>query len=169
MVHGGLRYIAQGDIALTRHSALERERLIREARGLVERMGYLFPIRKGQFPGKLLFSILLTFYDTLAGIRTHGWHSADAVRSEGPGIRRNGLKGANYYTDAVTDDARLVLRVLQQACAERAGTELCTGERICCGTVVARSTAWWCRTRSAVNRPIAARQRGDQRHGRLGG
>lgn len=119
MVHGGLRYIAQGDIALTRHSALERERLIREAPGLVERMGYLFPIRKGQFPGKLLFSILLTFYDTLAGIKTHGWHSADAVGQKAPGIRRNGLKGANYYTDAVTDDARLVLRVLQQACAER--------------------------------------------------
>ncbi|MEZ5512177.1 MAG: FAD-dependent oxidoreductase, partial [Gammaproteobacteria bacterium] len=84
MVHGGLRYIAQGDIALTRHSALERERLIREAPGLVERMGYLFPIRKGQFPGKLLFSILLTFYDTLAGIRTHGWHSADAVSQKAP-------------------------------------------------------------------------------------
>lgn len=118
MVHGGLRYIAQGDIALTRHSALERERLIREAPGLVERMGYLFPIRKGQFPGKLLFSILLTFYDTLAGIRTHGWHNADVVSQKAPGIRRNGLKGANYYTDAVTDDARLVLRVLQQASAE---------------------------------------------------
>src|SRR5690606_3272944 len=86
MVHGGLRYIAQGDIALTRHSALARERLIREAPGLVERMGYLCPIRKGQFTGKFLFSILQTFYDTLAGIRTHGWHNADVVSQKAPGI-----------------------------------------------------------------------------------
>ena len=118
MVHGGLRYIAQGDIALTRHSALERERLIREAPGLVERMGYLFPIRKGQFPGKFLFNTLLAFYDTLAGIKTHRWHDAGTVKEHAPGIRGDGLKGAAYYTDAITDDARLVLRVLQQACKE---------------------------------------------------
>lgn len=118
MVHGGLRYIAQGDISLTRHSALERERLIREAPGLVERMGYLFPIRKGQFPGKMTFNTLLALYDKLAGIKTHGWHDADTVLKKVPGVRRDGLKGASYYTDAVTDDARLVLRVLQQACSE---------------------------------------------------
>lgn len=118
MVHGGLRYIAQGDIALTRHSAQERERLIREVPGLVDRMGYLFPIRKGQFPGRMAFGTLLTLYDKLAGIKTHGWHDADVVAQKAPGIRRDGLKGASYYTDAVTDDARLVLRVLQQACAE---------------------------------------------------
>ncbi|HNJ87453.1 MAG TPA: FAD-dependent oxidoreductase, partial [Agitococcus sp.] len=35
MVHGGLRYIAMGDIKLTRHSLVERERLLREAPGLV--------------------------------------------------------------------------------------------------------------------------------------
>lgn len=118
MVHGGLRYIAQGDIALTRHSALERERLIREAPGLVERMAYLFPVRKGQFPGKQSFNLLLTFYDKLAGIKTHGWYPADKLCERVPGIRTDGLKGASHYTDAVTDDARLVLRVLQQAIFE---------------------------------------------------
>lgn len=118
MVHGGLRYIAQGDIALSRHSARERERLIREAPGLVDRMGYLFPIRKGQFPGKMAFSTLLALYDKLAGIKTRGWHDLDNVLRIAPGIRSEDLKGASYYADAVTDDARLVLRVLQQACAE---------------------------------------------------
>lgn len=120
MVHGGLRYIAQGDIALTRHSAQERERLIREAPGLVERMRYLFPVRKGQFPGKLAFNTLLTLYDKLAGIKTHGWYDAATVKGKVPGILQQGLKGANYYTDAITDDSRLVLRVLQQACSEGA-------------------------------------------------
>lgn len=119
MVHGGLRYIAQGDIKLTQHSALERERLIREAPGLVERMGYLFPIRKGQVPGKFLFNTLLAVYDKLAGIKTHGWHESAAVLQRAPGLNPAGLKGASYYTDAVTDDSRLVLRVLQQACTEQ--------------------------------------------------
>ena len=50
MVHGGLRYIAQGDIRLTRHSLLERERLIDELPGLVERATYLFRCEKGYFP-----------------------------------------------------------------------------------------------------------------------
>jgi glycerol-3-phosphate dehydrogenase len=42
MVHGGLRYIAQGDIKLTKHSVQEQERLLREAPGLINRMGYYF-------------------------------------------------------------------------------------------------------------------------------
>ena len=40
MIHGGLRYLAQGDLKLTKHSLIERERLVSEAPGLIERMGY---------------------------------------------------------------------------------------------------------------------------------
>ena len=115
MVHGGLRYIAQGDIALTKHSVQERERLIEEAPGLVERMGYLFTIRKGQIPGKLMFNGLLKIYDSLAGIKTANYYDKKQLLSKVPGINDKNLKGASYYTDAVTDDARLVLRVLQEA------------------------------------------------------
>ena len=46
MVHGGLRYISHGDIRLTSESLRERERLLREAPGLIERMGYYFTLRK---------------------------------------------------------------------------------------------------------------------------
>ncbi|MBT4519170.1 MAG: glycerol-3-phosphate dehydrogenase/oxidase [Halieaceae bacterium] len=115
MVHGGLRYIAQGDIRLTRHSLSERERLIVEAPGLIERMGYYFTLRKGQFPGRFLFSVLLSLYDALAGIRNHRYFNKAAVEKHFPGLNCQGLKGAVYYTDTVTDDARLVLRVLQSA------------------------------------------------------
>mgnify|MGYP002824240701 CR=1 FL=1 len=52
MVHGGLRYIAQGDVRLTRDALRERERLLRDLPGLVERATYLFPLRKGKFPGR---------------------------------------------------------------------------------------------------------------------
>lgn len=115
MVHGGLRYISQGDIALTRHSLQERERLLREAPGLIDRMGYYFTLRKGQFPGRLPFTLLLKLYDRLAGIKNHSYHSNEALAATYAGLDQRGLKGAMYYTDTVTDDARLVLRVLQEA------------------------------------------------------
>ncbi len=115
MVHGGLRYISHGDIRLTRDSLRERERLLREAPGLIERMGYFFTLKKGQFPGRIAFGILLSFYDWLAGIKNHRYFNKGSVQSQFSGIGSNGLKGAMYYTDTVTDDARLVLRVLQDA------------------------------------------------------
>ena len=115
MVHGGLRYISHGDIRLTRDSLRERERLLREAPGLIERMGYYFTLKTGQFPGRIPFGILLTLYDWLAGIKNHRYFNKASVQDYFSGISSDGLKGAMYYTDTVTDDARLVLRVLQDA------------------------------------------------------
>jgi len=115
MVHGGLRYISHGDIKLTRDSLMERERLLREAPGLIERMGYYFTLRKGQFPGRFLFGIVLSLYDALAGIKNHRYFNTPAMQKLFSGIGSKGLKGAMYYTDTVTDDARLVLRILQDA------------------------------------------------------
>jgi len=115
MVHGGLRYLSQGDLKLTRHSVQERERLIEEAPGLVERIGYYFLLRKGQFPGRFVMNFVLTVYDKLAGIKDHRYVDKKTVVQQFPGIRSEGLKGASYYTDTAVDDARLVLRVLQEA------------------------------------------------------
>jgi glycerol-3-phosphate dehydrogenase len=115
MVHGGLRYISHGDIKLTKDSLRERERLLREAPGLIERMGYHFTLRKGQFPGRIPFSILLWLYDHLAGIKDHRFFNKASFARHYKGLNMDGVTGAMYYTDTVTDDARLVLRVLQEA------------------------------------------------------
>ncbi len=120
MVHGGLRYIAQGDFKLTRDALHERERLLLEAPGLVERMGYIFPVRGGQFPGRWSFSALLELYDRFARIRDHRWLKPAELLARVPGLSPQALKGACYYTDAVTDDSRLVLRVLQEAVSDGA-------------------------------------------------
>jgi glycerol-3-phosphate dehydrogenase len=117
MVHGGLRYISHGDIKLTRDSLRERERLLREAPGLVERMGYHFTLRKGVFPGRIPFAMVLWLYDKLAGIKDHRYLSTASFKEHYSGVSTDGLTGAMYYTDTVTDDARLVLRVLQEATA----------------------------------------------------
>lgn len=122
MVHGGLRYIAQGDIKLTWHSLIERERLLTEAPGLVTRMGYWFAHYRHQFPGRILFGILLRVYDMLAGVRDHRFVSRHDFLKRMPGYRAEKLTGASRYTDALVDDARLVLRVLDEARADGAVT-----------------------------------------------
>ena len=115
MVHGGLRYIAQGDIKLTKHSLQERERLLKEAPGLINRMEYYFVIRQWQFPGRFIMGALLSVYDWLAGIKDHKFYGVKETIEKFPTIETANLKGACYYTDTVVDDARLVMRVLQES------------------------------------------------------
>lgn len=118
MVHGGLRYIAQGDIKLTQHSLQERERLLTELPDLVVRMSYIFPIRQGKFPGRIAMQVVLMAYDKLAGIKDHEWLNLDKITKQYPQLNSQRLKGGMRYTDALTDDSRLVVRVLQEACLE---------------------------------------------------
>jgi len=118
MVHGGLRYIAQGEIRLTWHSLTERERLLSEAPGLVDRMRYHFAHFKGVFPGRWPFKVLLMAYDLLARIRDHRYLPKRDFLHRIPGYRQDGLQGASQYTDAVTDDSRLVQRILDEAVAD---------------------------------------------------
>ena len=115
MVHGGLRYIAQGDIKLTKHSLQERERLLEEAPGLINRMGYYFLIKQGQFPGRFIMGALLTVYDWLAGIKDHQFLDFNETVKKFPTLNTDKLKGSYFYTDAVVDDARLVMRVIQDS------------------------------------------------------
>ncbi|WP_320819339.1 glycerol-3-phosphate dehydrogenase/oxidase [Thalassolituus sp.] len=115
MVHGGLRYIAQGDIKTTLHSVRERERLMREAPGLVDQMPYIMPHYKGRFPGPKIFGLLLMVYDFLAGKRYRKFHNATELSKMLPGLATEGLLGGTEFADAVTDDSRLVMRVLHEA------------------------------------------------------
>jgi glycerol-3-phosphate dehydrogenase len=115
MVHGGLRYLAAGNFSLTRHALQERENLIREAPRLVKRLGYYFPLYKNRFPPRFAAGILFWVYDLLAGIRDHRRVSNGKLRQVFQQLDTTRLNGAFYYTDAVTDDARLTLRVLQES------------------------------------------------------
>lgn len=118
MVHGGLRYLAAGDLKLTKHSLLERERLLAEAPGLVDRITFYFSLTKGLFPGRLAMSAILLIYDFIAGISDHSYHNNKALLERFPGLNVQHLKGASAYTDAMVDDSRLVLRVLQESIAD---------------------------------------------------
>ena len=122
MVHGGLRYIAQGDVRTTLHSVKERERLMQEAPGLVDLMPYMMPHYEGRFPGRFAFGMLLKVYDLLARRKYHTFHGAAAIRERYPFINPEGLAGASEFADAVTDDSRLVMRILHEA--RRDGAEV---------------------------------------------
>jgi glycerol-3-phosphate dehydrogenase len=115
MVHGGLRYIAQGDFKLTKHSLEERERLLKEAPGLINRMGYYFIIKQRQFPGRFVMGALLKLYDWLADIKDHKFLNVKETINEFPSLKKDKLKGSCYYTDSVVDDSRLVVRVIQES------------------------------------------------------
>ena len=123
MIHGGLRYLGSGDYKLTRDSLTERERLVVEAPGLVDRTDFYFGMRKGVFPGRWLFTVLLWIYDRIAGVKSSGYCNAEESRQRFDGLGGDDLKGACYYTDGITDDSRLVMRILQES-LDRGGSAL---------------------------------------------
>ena len=123
LVHGGLRYLKSGQWQLTRESVRERQKLLAQAPGLVEPLGFLMPLFDGLRPGRRTMQLGLRLYDRMAGSAVP-WRSRhlDVPQTQlmAPRIRQSGLTGAMHYVDAQTDDARLVWRVLDQAQAEGA-------------------------------------------------
>ncbi|MFX1766256.1 glycerol-3-phosphate dehydrogenase/oxidase [Paraburkholderia sp. A1RI-2L] len=122
MVHGGLRYIEQGNLGLVRHSLLERQRLRRNARHLVQRLPFLFPVmeRDGVFDKRLAkaFESLLWTYDLAGGWREGILHqklTKAEVLSHCPTFNETYLTGGFMYFDARVDDARLTLNIARTA------------------------------------------------------
>lgn len=117
LVHGGLRYLKQGRFLLTRTAVKEREALLREAPGLVERIKFFVPVFSGQRPGKWALETGLTMYDLIAGKKQHRFDDKAAFAGAIAGIRRDGLTGGFSFFDAQSDDTRLVLRLINDAVA----------------------------------------------------
>jgi len=115
LVHGGLRYLKEGDLKTTLHSVRERNRLLREAPGLVEPQSFLFADCPGRKPGRWLMQTGLVVYDLMAGQRGHFHADLATTQALAPDLAPPNLRGALVFQDAKTDDARLVLRVLQEA------------------------------------------------------
>lgn len=115
LVHGGLRYLKEGDIKTTLHSVRERQRLMREAPELIEPQSFLFANCKDRKPGRWLFQLGLIIYDRMAGQRSHYWADLATTHKLAPGLNPANMQGAMVFGDAKTDDARLVWRVLSEA------------------------------------------------------
>lgn len=118
LVHGGLRYLRNGQIRLTYESVRERELLLSQGRGLVSPLGFFMPTyRNDKIPG-WVFGAGLIIYDLLALKWGHQRYSGSMALERWPFLRSDGLVGGYRYFDAQTDDARLVLRVIREAVRE---------------------------------------------------
>lgn len=118
MVHGGLRYLKDGHIRLTWCSVRERKRLLSEAPGLIDPMGFLIVTHHGDHPGRWTYRAGLSLYDLLALQWSHRAFRAEELQMLLPFLGRDRLAGGFRYGDAQTDDARLVLRVIQEGIAD---------------------------------------------------
>ncbi|MEV4257022.1 glycerol-3-phosphate dehydrogenase/oxidase, partial [Spirillospora sp. NPDC049652] len=135
MVHGGLRYIEQGNLGLVRHSLLERQRFRKNAPHLVHRLPFLFPLlkRDGVFDPRLAkaFEGLLWTYDLLGGWRIGRLHqrlTVNEVLAHAPTLRADQLTGGLLYFDGRADDARLTLTIVRTAAA--LGATVLNGTRV---------------------------------------
>ena len=116
LIHGGLRYLQNGDIKLVYQALHERQRLLRNAPHLVEVLPFVIPIltRDGVISSKISRALgsALWMYDLTGGWRIGRRHrrlSAAAVLEHAPTLDTERLAGGYLYYDAAADDARLTL------------------------------------------------------------
>jgi glycerol-3-phosphate dehydrogenase len=120
LIHGGLRYLRQGDFHLVFESLAERRRLLKTAPHLCRPREFLYPCYAGRFPAPRLLSLGVDLYDALAlwqpPVRSRGLDAREVYRLV-PWLRSASLLGAQQYVDCQTDDARLVLENVLDAVA----------------------------------------------------
>ena len=121
LIHGGLRYLEQFDVALVREALLERSVLTHIAPHLVEAFPFVIPIYadgRRNYDHPLIMRAGLFLYDLLAGrhnLARHRRLSKEEALRLAPQLDPTGLKGALLYYDARTNDARLVIEVIKAA------------------------------------------------------
>jgi glycerol-3-phosphate dehydrogenase len=122
LVHGGLRYLQQGNVALVKEALHERERLLRLSPHLVRPLPVVLPFYPDSGGSRFLSWIGVHAYSWLAGKSTMPGPrrlSAREAAASFPGLRTKGLLGGVQYFDAATNDARLTLANV--VAAQRAG------------------------------------------------
>ena len=121
LVHGGVRYLAQGNIALVREALHERTTLLHNAPHLAQPLAFVMPSYK--LLDTPFYGIGLKMYDALAGKAGLGateFLSRSSTVKCLPTVRQQGLKGGVKYWDGQFDDARLALALARTAAAKGA-------------------------------------------------
>jgi glycerol-3-phosphate dehydrogenase len=123
LLHGGLRYLAQGRIGLVREASVEKVIIHKIAPHLAAPLPFIFPTRAGTEWKRWKLSIGVRVYDLLCSGRNLGKSSTlgrDEVLGVLPQLNTDHLTGAVRYFDGMTNDARLVLDTLRSAQANGA-------------------------------------------------
>ncbi len=114
LVHGGVRYLAQGDIKLVREASIERGLLYRNAPHLVRNQTFIVPVYN--LWDRFKYTIGLKLYDRIAGSLRLGpsvFISKKETIKKLPGIKEKNLKGGVLYHDGQFDDSRLAINLAQ--------------------------------------------------------
>lgn len=118
LIHGGLRYLEQGNLRLVMEANRERRVLLRIAPHLVWPLPFVFPVFQGDRVPAWKLAAAMWLYDLLAlfrNVRPHRMLGRKGVLQQEPMLRARGLvAGARYY-DAQCDDARLVIATARSA------------------------------------------------------
>jgi glycerol-3-phosphate dehydrogenase len=116
LAHGGVRYLAQGDIGLVREALHERGAMLANAPHVAQRLPFVMPAYHWWERG--FYGVGLKMYDALAGSQGLGgteWLGAARTRELLPGVQPRGLHGGVRYWDGQFDDARLALLLARTA------------------------------------------------------
>lgn len=112
LVHGGVRYLAQGDLALVLEALKERGLLLRNAPHLVKNQSFIIPIYS--WTDRIKYTAGLKLYDIMAGRLSFGkstFIDRDETLMRLPTVKADDLKGGVVYQDGQFDDARLALNI----------------------------------------------------------
>ena len=150
LLHGGLRYLAQGRIGLVREASVEKQVVQRIAPNVACPLPFVFPTYKTEPWPLWKLSVGVRIYDLLCGGRNFGRSGSFGparTLALAPGLRAEGLTGSVRYFDGLTNDARLVTDTLRSAA--NAGAVVMNY----CGLVGAErvSEAWRCRLSDGVS------------------
>src|SRR5436190_8196168 len=121
LIHGGVRYLRQGNISLVRESLRERGLLLKNAPHVVHKLKFVIPCYSRR--EKIFYGLSMKMYDTLAGKFSIGRSrllSRDEVLERLPNIEPKGLKGGVLFYDGQFDDTRLLIDILRTADANGA-------------------------------------------------
>ena len=124
LVHGGVRYLAQGDLLLVMEALHERGLMLKNASHLTSDQEFIIPIYS--LWDAVLYTVGLKFYDILAGRLSLGkshFIGREKTMDRLPLLNSNGLKGGVVYHDGQFDDARMAI-TLAKACTDRGGVLL---------------------------------------------
>ena len=125
LVHGGVRYLAQGNLSLVREALRERKAILGNAPHLAQPLSFLVPAfgLKGRLWDRPFYGTGLMLYELLSGDASLGdtrflnrAETIDAI----PGVRTDDLVGAVQYWDGQFDDARLAVALARTAAAHGA-------------------------------------------------
>lgn len=118
LLHGGLRYLENGEFRLVRESLQERRAWFDDAPDLARPLQLTVPIYKTARRGKWMVGIGLTIYDWLAkgsGLSGHDWIDRETALSSDSNLKSDGLLGAFRFWDGQMDDRKLGLWASEQA------------------------------------------------------